>query len=180
MVRALIPQIIAAIEAISDYDKVIATLESRLRSSRIFRSFPAAADVFAPRLMAVFGEDPTRFRSAAEVQRYCGVAPVTERSGNKNWVHWRYRCSKFQRQTLVEWAGLSIPHSYWAEQFYRAHRARGVGHQGALRALAFKWVRILFRCWQTGEQYDESRYLKALSKREAPLLRGPEKSTSQT
>lgn len=180
MVRALVPQIIAAIDAIADYDRVIAEMESKLRSSRIFRSFPAAADVFAPRLMAVFGEDVNRFRSAAEVQRYCGVAPVTERSGNKNWVHWRYRCSKFQRQTLVEWAGLSIPHSYWAEQFYKQHRARGVGHQGALRALAFKWVRILFRCWQTGELYDESRYLKALNRRGAPMLRGSEKSTTQT
>jgi transposase len=179
MVRALLPQLIAAIEAIRDYDKLITELESKLSSHRIFRSFPAAADVFAPRLLAVFGEDRERFRSAAEVQRYCGVAPVTERSGKQNWIHWRYRCSKFQRQTLVEWAGLSIPHSYWAEQFYKQHRARGAGHQAALRALAFKWVRILFRCWQAGELYDESRYLKALHKRGASLLLGPEKSTAQ-
>jgi hypothetical protein len=92
-------------------------------------------------------------------------------------VHWRYRTSKFHRQTLVEWAGLTIPHSYWAGQFYKQHRARGAGHQAALRALAYKWVRILFRCWQSGEQYDESGYLKALNQRNAPLL---EKSTSQT
>jgi transposase len=111
MVRALLPQLIAAIEAIRDYDKLITELESKLSSHRIFRSFPAAADVFAPRLLAVFGEDRERFRSAAEVQRYCGVAPVTERSGKQNWIHWRYRCSKFQRQTLVEWPGLTIPNS---------------------------------------------------------------------
>jgi transposase len=180
MVRALPPQIVAAIEGIAEYDKLIGQLESKLSGRRVFRSFPAAADVFAPRLLAVFGEDRERFRSAAEVQRYCGVAPVTERSGNKNWTHWRYRCSKFQRQTLVEWAGLSIPHSLWAEQYYKQHRARGAGHQAALRALAFKWVRVLFRCWQTGELYDESRYLKALSRRGAPLLLAPEKSTTQT
>jgi transposase len=136
-------------------DKTINAVASKLSGNTVFRSFPAAADVFAPRLLAVFGEDRSRFRSAAEVQRYCGVAPVTERSGKQNWIHWRYRCSKFQRQTLVEWAGLTIRRSYWAEQFYKQHRARGAGHHAALRALAFKWVRILFRCWQTGESRGE-------------------------
>jgi Transposase IS116/IS110/IS902 family len=159
--------------------RFIAELESKLSSRRVFRGFPAAADVFAPCLMAVFGDDRERFRSAAEVQRYCGVAPVTERGGKQNWIRWRYRCSKFQRQTLVESAGLSIPHSYWAEQFYKQHRARGAGHQAALRALAFKWVRIPVRCWQTGGQYDESCYLKALNRRVASLLLGQERSTAQ-
>jgi hypothetical protein len=86
--------------------------------------------------------------------------------------------SPFRRQTLVKWAALTIPRSFWAEQFYRQHRARGAGHQAALRALAFKWARILFRCWQTGELYDEARYLKALNKRGSPVLMGLEKSTS--
>lgn len=178
-VGSLVPQILAVLEAVAQYDKTIASVESKLEGHKVFRSFPAAADVFAPRLLAVFGEDHSRFSSAAEVQRYCGVAPVTERSGKQNWVHWRYRSSKFQRQTLVEWAGLTIPRSYWAEQFYRQHRARGAGHQAALRALAFKWVRILFRCWQTGERYDETRYLKTLARRGSPAVLPSEKSTTQ-
>lgn len=177
-VRALVPQIKAVLDAVAQYDEAIASVESKLEGHEVFRSFPAAANVFAPRLLAVFGEDHSRFRSAAEVQRYCGVAPVTERSGKQNWVHWRYRSSKFQRQTLVEWAGLTIPRSYWAEQFYRQHRARGAGHQAALRALAFKWVRILFRCWQTGERYDETRYLKTLARRGSPAVLPSEKSTT--
>jgi hypothetical protein len=32
-------------------------------------------------------------------------------------------------------------------KFIERHRARGGTHQGVLRALAFKWVRILYRCW---------------------------------
>jgi transposase len=40
--------------------------------------------VFTPRLIVAFGEDRQRFASAAELQRYCGIAPVTERSGNKS------------------------------------------------------------------------------------------------
>jgi transposase len=179
IVRALVPQILAVLEALAQYDETITSVESKLEGREVFRSFPAAADVFAPRLLAVFGEDRSRFSSAAEVQRYCGVAPVTERSGKQNWVHWRYRSSKFQRQTLVEWAGLTIPRSFWAEQFYRQHRARGAGHQAALRALAFKWVRILFRCWQTGQRYDEARYLKTLLHRGSSVVLTPKQSTTQ-
>lgn len=175
MVRALLPQIVTVLKAIDGYDKAIAELEPKIAGAHVFRSFPAAADVFAPRLLAVFGEDRTRFGSAAEVQRFCGVAPVTERSGQQNWVHWRFRASKFQRQTLVEWAALTIPRSYWAEQYYHLRRGNGAGHQKALRALAFKWVRILFRCWQTGETYDETRYLKTLARRGSPAVRPAEK-----
>ncbi len=44
-------------------------------------------------------------------------------------------------------------------------------HQAALRALAFKLMRILYRCWVDRVPYDEARYLLALQKRQAPLLK---------
>jgi hypothetical protein len=37
----------------------------------------------------------------------------------------------------------------------------------AVRALAFKWIRIIYRCWQTGTPYDEVKYLEGL-RRKAP------------
>jgi hypothetical protein len=46
-----------------------------------------------------------------------------------------------------------------------------ISHQSALRALAFKWIRILYRCWIERVPYDEARYLLALQKRQAPLLK---------
>jgi hypothetical protein len=98
------------------------------------------------------------------------VAPVTDRSGNKSWVHWRYSCARFLRQSFVEWAKETIPRSFWAKAFYEQHRANGASHNAALRALAFKWIRILYRCWVDRVPYDESRYLIALQKRGAPLL----------
>jgi hypothetical protein len=104
-------------------------------------------------------------------QKYAGVAPVTERSGNKSWVHWRYSCPTFLRQTFIEWVGQTVPRSFWAQAFYKSCRARGVRHQAALRALAFKWIRIPYRCWVTRQPYDEARYLMALQKRHAPLLK---------
>jgi hypothetical protein len=111
------------------------------------------------------------FPDAAALQKYAGIAPVTERSGNRSWVHWRYACPTFLRQTFVEWVGQTVPRSAWAKAFYTAIRARGSRHQAALRALAFRWIRILHRCWRDRAPYDEARYLMALKKRQAPLLK---------
>jgi hypothetical protein len=75
-------------------------------------------------------------------------------------------------QTFVEWAAQTINKSFWAGTFYQQQRAKGSPHQVAVRALAFKWIRILYRCWMTHTPYDESRYLKALQLRGSPLLAG--------
>jgi hypothetical protein len=45
-------------------------------------------------------------------------------------------------------------------------------HQAALRALAFKWIRVLHRCWVYRIPYDEARYLLSLQRRQAPLRKG--------
>ena len=39
-------------------------------------------------------------------------------------------------------------------------RAKGKSHQAAVRALAFKWIRIIYRCWQTRTAYNEVKYLE--------------------
>jgi hypothetical protein len=69
----------------------------------------------------------------------------------KSWVHWRWQCPIFLLQTFVEWAGQTINKSFWAGAYYRQHRAKGASHQVAGWALAFKWIRVLYRCWQTGQ-----------------------------
>jgi hypothetical protein len=87
-------------------------------------------------------------------------------------VHWRLRCPKFLRQTFVEWVALWIPHCYWAKAYYEQQRVGGSTHQEALRALAFKWIRIVYRCWQDGTRYDEAQYLTALKCHGSPVLAG--------
>jgi len=74
------------------------------------------------------------------------------------------------RQTFVEWAAETITRSLWAGAYYRQQRAKGYSHQVALRGLAFKWIRILYRCWQNRMPYDESTYIDALKRRGSPLL----------
>jgi transposase len=138
LVEALVQQLRVLLPAVERFDREIEALGRTLPDYALFASFPGAGAVFIPRLAAAFGERRERYASADEVQKYCGIAPVTERSGNKCWVHWRLQCPKFQRQTFVEYAGLSIPHRYWAKAYYEQQRARGSSRQAALRALAFK------------------------------------------
>lgn len=155
---------------IKHYDSMIASEFKKHQDYELFNSFPGAGPTFAPRLLAAMGSNRSRFQSSDELARQIGVAPVLERSGNKTWVHWRYACPKFIRQTFVEWAGYSLRSSYWAKQFYDAQRAKGKHHNAILRALAFKWARIVFRCWQNREPYDEAKYLLSLKAKGSPLL----------
>ncbi|HEX2828387.1 MAG TPA: IS110 family transposase [Burkholderiales bacterium] len=170
MVISLAQQLRVLLQAVERFDAEIAVVAPTLADYELFAGLPGAGAVFAPRLLVAFGEQRERFDSANRMQSYAGVAPVTQRSGNKCWVHWRLRCPKFVRQTFVEWAAHSIPYCYWAEAYYRQQRAKGSSRQAALRALAFKWIRIVYRCWQTGTPYDEATYLSALKRRGSPLM----------
>ena len=135
----------------------------------IFDSLPGAGAVMAPRLLAAFGSQRERYESAEEVQTWSGIAPVLASSGKQEWVHFRFACPKFLRQTFHEWASYSIAQSEWARAYYQLQCRRGKKHHAAVRALAFKWIRILYRCWKNRVAYDESIYLAALGKRNSPL-----------
>jgi transposase len=160
----------ATLAAIKRFDQEIAELAPKHPDYALFDSLPGAGPSLAPRLLVAFGEQRERFNNAAELQRYSGIAPVTERSGKKSWVHWRWQCPTFLRQTFVEWAAQTINKSFWAGAYYRQQREKGCTYNAAVRALAFKWIRILYRCWDTHTPYNESVYLKALQRRGSPLL----------
>ena len=170
LVQALIAQLRVTLQAIADFDTAIAQRAQAHPDFPLFDALPGAGAVFAPRLLVAFGEQRERFTSAEELQKYAGIAPVTERSGKKSWVHWRLQCPTFLRQTFVEWAAESTRHAFWAQVYYQQQREKGKAHQVAVRALAFKWIRILYRCWQDRTPYEESVYLQALKRRSAPLL----------
>ena len=162
---SLIKQLEALLATTKDYDKQIAHWFNQHKDKEFFEALPGAGAVFAPRLLGAFGSDRTRYANAGELANYVSISPVTVRSGDSSWVHWRYKCKAFLRQTFVEWAYQTTRFSYWAKTFYDKKRASGKSHQAILRALAFKWIRIIFRCWQDGTKYDEATYLFALEQR---------------
>lgn len=156
--------------AIADYDRRIAANFAGQADARLFAGLPGAGPQLAPRLLVAFGSDRTRYPKLQAFQQYSGVAPVQVQSGQTKVTHWRWHCPKFLRQSFHEFAGCSVPQSRWAKIYYDGQIARGRPRHQVLRSLAFKWQRILFRCWQTGQPYDEERYLAALRRRGSPLL----------
>jgi transposase len=155
---------------IAGFEKEIATAFAAHTDRALFADLPGAGKVLAPRLTVAFGSDRTRYPDAASFQKHAGLAPVREKSGGQLWTHWRWQAPAFLRQSLVEWAGQTVIWSVWAKRYYERMKAKGKKHHVILRALAFKWVRILWRCWMTNTPYDEDRYLQALKKRKSPNL----------
>lgn len=161
------------LRAIQDYDRQIDQLARQHSDYALMNSFPGAGPVLTPRLIAAMGSQRDRYPTAHQVQCYSGIAPVVAMSGKQRWVHWRWACPIFLRQTFHEWALHSIGHSQWAREYYEEQRAKGKSRHTAIRALAFKWVRILFRCWKDRRPYDELTYQRALAARR-PKPQAPE------
>lgn len=170
-VQGYATQLRTLLATIQIFDTRIAAVFATHADQPVFSSFPGAGAVCAPRLAAAFGTDRARWTSAAELQAYTGIAPVTARSGKSTWVHQRLACPKFLKQTFHEFADQSIRYSRWARVYYDQQRGRGNAHHAALRALAYKWMRILFRCWKERRPYDEAAYLAVLRRRGSPLAK---------
>jgi transposase len=170
LVATLIGLLEALHPAIEGYNHRIAEAFARQADATLFESFPGAGAQLAPRLHVAFGSDRSRFKIAQEIQQYSGIAPVTDASGNRSFTHWRWHCPTFLRQTFHEFARCSIRKSLWARAYYQQQLDRGHKEHQAFRSLAFKWQRIMFRCWQSHTPYDEARYLAALRQRGSSLI----------
>jgi transposase len=170
MVKALASQMQTTLSAIHQFDSEIAALCAVNEEFALLKSLPGAGQNYAARLTVALGTDRGRWQSASQLAQLSGIAPVIERSGRSCRVRWRYFCPKFLCQSFHEYAGESVRHSFWARAYYDGQRAKGKSHHAAVRALAFKWIRIIYRCWQTRTAYDEVKYLESLRKKNSPLL----------
>lgn len=169
MTQTLVEQLRAIHTALARLEAALEKLFDQHPDQGLFRRLPGAGDALAPRLAAAFGTDRQRYESAEEIQQFSGIAPITEASGKQRWVHWRMACPKFLRQTFHEFADASRKKSLWAQAYYQQRRQQGASHHGAVRALAYQWIRILYRCWQSHTPYEEAVYLAALRRRHSPL-----------
>jgi transposase len=169
-VQLLARELQQAVRTIAEFDRQIAAAYAAHPDHAIFASLPGAGPVLGPRLLASLGAERERFASAASVQCYTGVAPVTKRSGGSCHIHRRYCCPKFHRQSFHEYAKESVLWSRWAAAFYLQQRTKGCPHHTAVRALAFKWQRVIWRCWYDHAPYDEATYEAALRKAGSPVV----------
>lgn len=164
-IQTLASQLAALRPCIEQYDQQIQQLFAAHPDAPLFESLPGAGPVMAPRLLVALGTDRTRFQDALSVSCHSGIAPVTERSGKiQYWVHMRWQCPKFLRQSWHEFAKCSLKSSAWARVCYDDLRRR-MNHQEAIRKLAYKWQRIVWRLWQDRIPYDENCYIQSLQKK---------------
>jgi hypothetical protein len=166
--RHLVDQLRSFRKHIGLFDQEIKTAFRAHPEAGLYRDLPGAGPQLAPRLCAAFGTLRSTYPDPASLQKNAGVAPVRVKSGNQLWTHWRWQAPKFLRQTFVEWAGQTVAYCPWAARYYERMKKKGKKHAAILRALAFKWIRILWKCWQDRKPYDQAAYLKQLSHRKSP------------
>jgi transposase len=131
--------------------------ENAIPGGTIYLSFPGLGDRLAARVAGEIGDHICQYQSPNALQCYAGSAPVTRRSGKSELVvACRLACNRYLRDAVMQWAFCSLEQSRWAREFYDAQRARGKRHHHALRALANRWLEILWHCLHQGVRYDEA------------------------
>lgn len=167
-VRRLVRSLGVLLDELRSVETEIQERFDQLPDAKVFRSLPGAAEVLAPALFAILGDDRERWTDWREIARNSGAVPVTRSSGKFRGVGMRRHCDHLARRTLHLFAGSSRRSCAWAQEFYAAQRAKGKTHGTALRNLATKWLWILYRLWQEQTIYDEEKYLERRAGRQAP------------
>lgn len=121
----------------------------------IYLSQPGLGVILGGRLLGEFGDDPARYADARARKNYAGTSPITRASGKKTVVIARFARNERLADAVQRWAQSSLVASPGARAYYDALRARGTGHQAALRQLGNRLVGILHGCLKHGTCYDE-------------------------
>ena len=158
LLLSLVKQLLVVIQEIASYDKAISALFLTHPDHELWSSLPRAGKRLAPRLLAEWGDERSRYADASSIQTLAGTAPVPFQSGNYATAHKRFACVKPLRNALHQFAWQSTRQEAWALDYYRRKRAEGKTHSMALRALANVWVRIIYRRWVTKTSYQTATF----------------------
>jgi transposase len=120
-----------------------------------------------PGLIGELGDCREKFENASALQALAGTAPVTKQSGSSKQVFFRYACNKPLRYLLQQFARQSARKdgSSWARGYISNQLDRGHSNSRAYRALANRWLVIIFRMWQDHRLYDENYHLGNIARR---------------
>ncbi len=170
LMLSLVKQLLVVIQEIESYDKAIRPLFLSHPDQELWRSLPRAGKRLAPRLLAEWGDDRSRYVDANSVQQLSGTAPVPYESGNYAKAHKRFACLKPLRNALHQFARATTRQEAWARDYYQRKRAQGKTHSMALRALANVWVRIIYAMWVNKTSYQTTTF-EAAQRAHAPRQR---------
>jgi len=154
--------VVSTVAVISSMNAEITRLQDELASrferhpdAEILRSLPGLGSVLGARVLAEFGDDPTRYADARARRNYAGMAPITKASGTRRVVLARVARNKRLADAIYRWAFSSLQRSPGARAFYDRQRAAGKTHHQALRALGNRLVGIVHGCLVHRATYDE-------------------------
>jgi hypothetical protein len=158
---SVISMLFALEKQLGIYRQRIEELFGRHPDHDLFGSLPGAGPKLAPRLLSEIGDDRDRFGAGPQaLQCFGGTAPVTRRTGKPRtnpprWpCHQRWACDRHLRHAMHLFAEQTLTRCPWAQIYYRSHRQKGQSHADALRRLAHRWLKIIYRIWIDRKPYD--------------------------
>lgn len=154
--RALVSVLVELNRQITELEGQVNAYFGRHPDAEIYLSQPGFGTILAARALAEFGDDPDRYESGKARRNYAGTSPITRASGKKTVVLARYARNRRLGDALFQQAFAALNGSTGARAHYDAMRARGIGHNDALRRLANRLVGILHGCLRNHTTYSET------------------------
>ena len=162
---AVLEQLNVVIAKVEDYQRAIDDFFASMPAAKWATSLPGGRrGTTVPRLYAELGDAAGRWESYQHLQGHGGVVPVTDSSGKHRSVLFRFACNSYLRDAAQQFALQSLTGSEWARVYYDRCRRRGHRHHHALRALAAKWLKIIFVLWSRQIPYDETYHLATMAR----------------
>jgi len=135
-VRALIAVLATLNEQVKTLQGQVEAYFGQHPDAEIIASQPGLGGVLGARVLAESGDDPRRYISAKARKNYAGTSPITRASGKKKTVIARHVHNDRLIDALISQAFTALRTSPGARAYYDHQRARGAGHNPALRQLA--------------------------------------------
>ena len=155
-VRSLLAVLVVLDEQVTTLQKQVVAHFGRHPDTEILTSQPGLGPILGARVLAEFGDDPTRYATAKARKNYAGTSPITRTSGKTRIVAARYVHNDRLIDALMTQAFAALNASPGARAYYDQLRARGAGHNAALRQLANRLIGILHGCLKTRTHYNEA------------------------
>jgi transposase len=165
LLGVLVVQLKALLPAVKSYEEKIEDFFASLPAAKLTKTLPGGkSGTTLPMLWAELGDAKNRWQSWRHLQAEAGAVPITKESGKSRAVQFRFACNKVLRYATYWFSFNALNRCEWAKKYYRDHRARGHSHNQALRALAAKWVKVLFVMWRDDKPYDENYHLANIAR----------------
>jgi transposase len=166
LLLALVMQLEASVKAVNSYGKEVEDFFAAMPAAEIANTLPGgkSGGTTVPTLWGELGDAKNRWQSFKHLQAEAGAVPVTQSSGKRRVVQFRFACNKHLRRTMYWFSFNSLNRCEWAKKYYRDQRAKGHSQHQALRALGAKWLKIIFVMWRDHKPYDENYHLANIAR----------------